>query len=78
MAGKARKTEHAGPKKGAGAYWGRKVDAKRESNKLRRENAKRAVRHGLSDSGVGFLTSSYRAGLGDERCARSVSASCGG
>lgn len=47
MAGKARKTEHAGPKKGAGAYWGRKADAKRESNRVRRENAKRAVRQAL-------------------------------
>jgi hypothetical protein len=50
MAGRARKTEHAGPKKGAGAYWGRKVDAKRESNRIRREYAKRAVRQGLADS----------------------------
>jgi len=52
MAGRARKTEHAGPKKGRGAYWGRKADAKRESNKVRRENAKRVVRQGLADSGV--------------------------
>ncbi|MDE3118898.1 MAG: hypothetical protein KGL03_07775 [Nitrospirota bacterium] len=44
MAGKAKKAEHAGPKKGSGAYWGRKVDAKRESNRARRETAKRAVR----------------------------------
>lgn len=51
MAGRAKKTEHAGPKKGSGAYWGRKVDAKRESNRARREGAKRAVRQGLTDSG---------------------------
>jgi hypothetical protein len=51
MAGKAKKTEHAGPKKGSGAYWGRKVDAKRESNRARRESAKGAIRQGLADSG---------------------------
>lgn len=40
MAFKAKKTEHAGSKKGGGAYWGRKVDAKRESNRKRREDAR--------------------------------------
>lgn len=50
MAGNAKKTEHAGPKKGRGAYWGRKAEAKRESNKVRRENGKRAVRQSLTDS----------------------------
>jgi len=50
MAGNARKTEHTGSKKGRGAYWGRKADAKRESNRARREVAKRAVRQGLADS----------------------------
>jgi hypothetical protein len=49
MAGNAIKTEHVGPKKGRGAYWGRKGDAKRDSNKVRRENARRAVRQGLTD-----------------------------
>jgi predicted aminopeptidase len=44
MAFKARKTEHSGAKKGRGAYWGRKVDAKRESNRKRREAAKAIVR----------------------------------
>jgi len=43
MAFKARKTEHSGAKKGRGAYWGRKVDAKRESNRKRREAAKAIV-----------------------------------
>lgn len=52
MAGRAHKTEHAGAKRGRGAYWGRKVDAKRDSNKVRRENAKRAVRQGLADSDI--------------------------
>lgn len=50
MGEKAKKTEHAGPKKGRGAYWGRKADAKRESRKVRRQNAKRAVWQGLSDA----------------------------
>ena len=36
MAYKAKKTEHAGAKKGRGAYWGRKRDAKLESKKARR------------------------------------------
>ena len=49
MAGNARKTEHAGPKKGRGAYWGRKADAKRESNRTRREVAKQAVRQGIEE-----------------------------
>jgi len=46
MTGNAKKTEHAGSKRGHGAYWGRKVDAKRESNKVRRENAKWTIRKG--------------------------------
>ena len=40
MANKASKTEHSGAKHGNGAYWGRKADAKRESNKRRRNKAK--------------------------------------
>lgn len=36
MAHCARKTEHSGPKKGRGAYWGRKRDAKHESSRKRR------------------------------------------
>ncbi len=50
MADRAHKSEHAGPKKGRGAYWGRKADAKRESNRVRREDAKQAVRQGMTDS----------------------------
>ena len=37
MANEAQKTEHYGPKKGRGAYWGRKKAAKKESNRVRRE-----------------------------------------
>jgi predicted aminopeptidase len=44
VAFKALKTEHSGSKKGRGAYWGRKVDAKRESNGKRREDTKAIVR----------------------------------
>jgi hypothetical protein len=40
MANQAEKTEHSGPKKGIGAYWGRKKDAKGESNRARRESDK--------------------------------------
>ena len=37
MAYGAKKTEHSGAKKGKGAYWGYKKDAKKESNRVRRE-----------------------------------------
>jgi hypothetical protein len=39
----AKKTEHAGAKKGCGAYWGRKAVAKKESNRLRREDDKVSI-----------------------------------
>ena len=39
MANKAKLTEHVGAKKHKGAYAGRKRDAKRESNKLRRQQS---------------------------------------
>ena len=42
MANAARKTEHSGAKHGNGAYYGRKRDAKKESNKARRRNDKEA------------------------------------
>jgi hypothetical protein len=40
MGYEAKKTEHSGPKKGSGAYWGRKTDAKKQSNRKRREQNK--------------------------------------
>lgn len=43
MAHKAGKTEHSGAKKGKGGYWGRKRDAKPESNQRRREVDKKAT-----------------------------------
>jgi hypothetical protein len=44
MGYEANKTEHCGPKRGEGAYWGYKWEAKKESNRIRRENAKREIR----------------------------------
>jgi hypothetical protein len=41
MAHKSKKTEHAGPKKGRGAFYGHKWEAKRASSRRRREDAKR-------------------------------------
>ncbi len=45
MANRARKTEHAGAKKGRGAFWGRKREAKHASNRRRREADKIAARN---------------------------------
>jgi YgiT-type zinc finger domain-containing protein len=51
MAYNAKKTEHAGPKKGAGAYYGRKSFAKKASNRRRRENNKNEIlTHGTSQT----------------------------
>ena len=44
MGFEAKKTEHCGPKRGNGAYWGYRWDAKKESNRIRRENWKREIR----------------------------------
>jgi hypothetical protein len=44
MGYEAKKTEHSGPKRGNGAYWGYRWDAKKESNRIRRENWKREIR----------------------------------
>jgi hypothetical protein len=49
MGYEAKKTEHSGPKRGNGAYWGYKWRAKKESNRIRRENAKREVRDATND-----------------------------
>jgi hypothetical protein len=43
MGYEAKKTEYA-PKRGNGAYWGYRWDAKKESNRRRRENWKREIR----------------------------------
>jgi hypothetical protein len=47
MGYEAKKTEHAGPKRGAGAYWGRKWEAKKESSRRRRKNGQREIRQEL-------------------------------
>jgi hypothetical protein len=49
MGFEAKKTEHSGPKRGHGAYWGYKWEAKKESNRIRRENAKREIRGATID-----------------------------
>jgi hypothetical protein len=43
MAYNAKKTEHVGSKKGSGAFYGPKADAKKASNRRRRENDKRFI-----------------------------------
>jgi hypothetical protein len=48
MGYEAKRTEHCGPKRGNGAYWGYRWDAKKESNRIRRENAKREIRDELA------------------------------
>jgi hypothetical protein len=48
MGYEAKKTEHCGAKHGNGAYWGYKWEAKKESNRIRRENAKRDIRDGAT------------------------------
>ena len=68
MGYEAKKTEHSGAKHGNGAYWGRKKDAKKESNKIRRRNTKEIVRKAFSSSSpkksrlVLILKSTCRAG----------------
>jgi hypothetical protein len=59
MGYEARKTEHSGPKRGNGAYWGYKWEAKKESNRIRRENAKREIRGAVIDTAE-ESTSSHR------------------
>lgn len=44
----AKKSEHCGAKKGKGACWGRRVAAKKESNRLRRETDKAIIRKAAS------------------------------
>ena len=44
MGYEAKKTEHCGPKRGNGAYWGYKREAKNESNRIRRESRRKQRR----------------------------------
>ena len=48
MAYEVKKTEHNGAKHGEG-FWGKKADAKKQSNKARRENLKNDAKQGLSN-----------------------------
>jgi hypothetical protein len=50
MAYRASKSEHSGAKHGCGAYWGRKADAKAESNKIRRLSSRDACRTGIDET----------------------------
>ena len=50
MAFKAKKTEHSGSKKGRGAFYGRKAEAKRGSKRRRRTESKRAARLNPDDT----------------------------
>jgi hypothetical protein len=50
MGCEAKETEHRGPKRGNGACWGYKWKAKKESNRVRRENAKREIRMATSQA----------------------------
>ena len=43
MAWGAKKTEHAGAKKGTGAFYGRKAEAKRASNCRRRQEGRSTI-----------------------------------
>jgi hypothetical protein len=54
MGFEAKKTEHSGPKRGNGAYWGYKWEAKKESNRIRRENWKREIRDESTRAESGF------------------------
>lgn len=49
MAHWTKATEHSGAKKGQGAYWGRKRDAKEDSNHGRRENDKVSIEEQLKE-----------------------------
>jgi hypothetical protein len=48
MGYEAKKTEHSGPKRGNGAYWGDKWEAKKESSRTRRKNWQREIRDELA------------------------------
>ena len=50
MAWGTKKTEHAGAKKGTGAFYGRKADAKRGSNHHRRQDGKATINTELLQS----------------------------
>ena len=50
MAYAAKKSEHAGPKRGRGGFWGSRQDAKVQSNRERRRNDREEAGGGLDDN----------------------------
>lgn len=44
MGSDAKKTEHAGPKRGRGAFYGPKAEAKRQGKRVRRSRWKQEIR----------------------------------
>jgi hypothetical protein len=50
MGYEAKKTERPGAKHGNGAYWGYQWEAKKESNRTRRENWKCEIRAATTDA----------------------------
>jgi hypothetical protein len=59
MAWGAKKTEHAGAKKGTGAFYGRKVDAKRASSRRRRQSKKAIITIELGNERAGTKEKRY-------------------
>jgi len=55
MAYGVKKTEHTGAKRGRGALWGTKYEAKSGSRKLRRRNARILIRRELDIAGVDLI-----------------------
>jgi hypothetical protein len=49
MAYNARRTEHSGPKQGRGAFYGPKAEAKKASNRRRRQDNKQTVLNELEN-----------------------------
>lgn len=67
MGYEAKKTEHSGPKRGTGSSWGYKWEAKKESNRVRRENWKREIRLAAADHALAAAGAVRRNGAQGER-----------
>ncbi len=87
MAYHARTTEHAGPKKGNGAFWGPKQIAKHGSNRKRRGDARREIKTSIAElvqgeaantqAGVPITTRTATTGREGRQPARAVGRSRG-
>lgn len=55
MAWGVKKTEHAGAKKGTGAFYGRKADAKYGSSRKRRPNGRVAIHAEILETGIQII-----------------------